>query len=126
MEDDSRWGVDAPLELWTKLKPLARQMRREPTLAEQKVWHFLRQRSASDYKFRQQHVSERFIVDFYCAKAHLVIEVDGHIHDYTATEDAIRQEYLEALGLRVIRFTNAEVLNDIDDVLRQIYMELHE
>jgi very-short-patch-repair endonuclease len=125
MEENTRWGVDAPLELWAKLKPLARQKRRDPTPAEKKLWHFLRQRALSDFKFRRQHAIERFIVDFYCASARLVVEVDGPIHDYTPEEDALRQEYLEGLGLRVIRFTNDTVLYQIDVVLQQIEATLH-
>jgi very-short-patch-repair endonuclease len=54
-----------------------------------------------------------------------VIEVDGAIHEYTAEEDAIRQSYLEGCGLRVVRFTNEQVLNSIDDVLLQIKTVLH-
>jgi very-short-patch-repair endonuclease len=126
MEENSRWGVDAPSELWSKLKPLVRQMRHEPTLAEQKLWNCLRQRSQSGYKSRRQHAMERFIVDFYCAKARLVIEVDGPIHDYTPDEDVVRQVYLEGLGLRVLRFTNDAVLHQLDDVLHQINLALNE
>jgi very-short-patch-repair endonuclease len=85
----------------------------------------LRQRALSDFKFRRQHAIERFIVDFYCASARLVVEVDGPIHDYTPEEDALRQEYLEGLGLRVIRFTNDTVLYQIDVVLQQIEATLH-
>ena len=120
MEEKTRWGVSASPELWAKLKPLARQKRHDPTPAEQKLWHVLRQRSLAGFKFRRQHAIERFIVDFYCASARLVIEVDGPIHDYTLEEDAVRQEYLEGLGLRVIRFTNDAVLHQTDVVLQQI------
>ncbi|MCL1463759.1 endonuclease domain-containing protein [Argonema galeatum] len=125
-------GVDTPSEqtwqtppeLWDKLKPLARQMRREPTPAEQKLWEKLRNKQFLGYKFRRQHTIDRFIVDFYCGQAHLVVEVDGSVHDYTQEEDAIRQEFLESLELRVIRFTNSEVLNSVEIVLEQIAVEL--
>ncbi|MCS6918857.1 MAG: rRNA maturation RNAse YbeY, partial [Fimbriimonadales bacterium] len=70
-------------ELWELLKPLARQKRREPTPAEKRLWKYLRNRQLLGFKFRRQHTIERFIVDFYCPEAKLVIEVDGEIHDYT-------------------------------------------
>ena len=106
--------------LWAKLKPLARQMRHEPTPAEDVLWQAVRNRKIAGVKFRRQHVIKRFIVDFYAADPGLVIEVDGPIHDYTREEDALRQAYLESLGLRVIRFTNDQVLHNMDVVLREI------
>jgi hypothetical protein len=68
--------------LWEKLKPVARQMRQEPTQAEDLLWQSLRNHQLLGFKFRRQHSIERFIVDFYCAEAKLVIEIDGPIHDY--------------------------------------------
>jgi very-short-patch-repair endonuclease len=106
--------------LWDALKPLARQMRHEPTVAEDVLWKRIRNRQIVNSKFRRQHPIDRFIVDFYCAEAHLVIEVDGSIHDYTPDEDALRQAYIESLGLRVLRFTNGEVLQQTDGVIERI------
>jgi very-short-patch-repair endonuclease len=114
------WGQDTTRILWEKLKPLAREMRQEPTPAEDYLWQHIRNREIGGAKFRRQHAIDRFVVDFYCAEAQLVIEVDGEIHQYTLEEDTIRQEYLESLGLRVLRFTNDLVLNQIDMVLDQI------
>ena len=107
-------------ELWEKLKPLARQMRHEPTPAEKLLWQRLRNRKIANTKFRRQHGIERFVVDFYAAEARLIIEIDGPIHEYTQEEDALRQEYLESLNLHVIRFTNDQVLYDIEAVLKSI------
>ena len=90
-----------------------------------RLWHSLRRRRLCGLKFRRQHSIERFIVDFYCADPPLIIEVDGPIHDYTPEEDAIRQEFLESLGYRVIRFTNDDVLHNLDVVLRGIADDLH-
>ena len=56
----------------------------------------------------------------------MVIEVDGDVHQYTIDEDAVRQEYLESLGLRVIRFTNDEVLQDVESVLKHLLKTLYE
>lgn len=109
-----------PPQLWEKLKPLGRQMRHQPTPAEEKLWQKLRNKQLLGFKFRRQHSIDRFIVDFYCNEAQLVVEVDGEIHDYTQEEDAIRQEFLESLGLRVVRFRNEAVLSSIDGVLEGI------
>ncbi len=109
-----------PPHLWEKLKPVAREMRHSPTAAEKILWEHLRDRRLDGYKFRRQHAMERFVVDFYCSEANLVVEVDGTIHQYTAEEDAIRQEFLEAQGLQVMRFRNEEVLSDLRSVLDTI------
>jgi very-short-patch-repair endonuclease len=110
--------------LWEKIKPLARQMRHEPTKAEAVLWDVLRGRRFEGNKFRRQHPIDRFIVDFYCAEAHLVIEVDGEIHDYTPDEDVLRQQFIESRGLRVMRFRNVQVLDDLPGVLDTIQAAL--
>jgi hypothetical protein len=63
---------------------------------------------------------ERFIVDFYCAEAGLVIEVDGPVHQYQKEEDFIRQTFIESQGLRLLRFSNDDVFNKLDTVIQQI------
>ena len=113
-------------DLYAKLKPLARQMRTEPTAAEDYLWQRIRRQQIFGYKFRRQHVIDRFIVDFYCAEARLVIEVDGPIHDYTEEEDALRTAFLESLGLRVIRFTNGEVWQQTHAVVERVGEVLQE
>ncbi len=119
------WGEGwrTPPHLGEKLKPLARQMRKNPTAAEEALWQSLRKRQLG-VKFRRQHAIERFIVDFYCRDASLVVEVDGPIRQYTVEEDAIRQQFLESQGLRVLRFTNDQVLNDLENVLATIHQAL--
>ncbi len=107
-------------DVWEKIKPLAQQMRHQPTPAENRLWQTLRHHRFGNLHFRRQHPIDRFIVDFYCSELKLVIEVDGEIHDYTAEEDAYRQAYLEALGLRVLRFSNDEVLKSTDAVVSRI------
>lgn len=110
--------------LWEKLKPLARQMRLEPTPAEQALWARLRHHRIRGVKFRRQHPIERFIVDFFAYRPRLAIEVDGSIDDYTPEEDAIRQALIESLNIRVLRFTNDEVLYNPDEVIERIDDEL--
>jgi len=119
-------GWRTPPHLWEKLKPLAREMRRHPTPAEDKLWQRLRNRKLLGLKFRRQHALDRFIVDFYCSEAHLVVEVEGPIHQYRQEEDGIRRELLESLGLRVLRFTNDEVNSALDSVVERIAAALSE
>jgi adenine-specific DNA-methyltransferase len=78
----------------------------------------------SGFRFRRQHAVDRFIVDFYCREAALVIEVDGPIHDLTAVEDAARQAMLEGQNLTVPRFKNQEVLERLEGVLEVIQSHL--
>ena len=101
-------------------------MRKEPTLAEQKLWQHIRGKRILGHKFRRQHALDRFIVDFYCSEARLIVEVDGPTHEYTPEEDAIRQKFLEEMGNRVIRFTNVEVLKQMEAVLDEIARVLQE
>lgn len=86
------------------------------------MWHMLRDRKISNQKFRRQHPVGPFFVDFYCHEALLVIEVDGDVHliKEVKDRDEERQEYIENLGLRVLRFTNAEVLDEPDRVVIEI------
>jgi very-short-patch-repair endonuclease len=107
-------------ELWKKLKPRARQMRSQPTPAEKLLWERIKNKQLLGYKFRRQQVIDGFIVDFYCYEAQLVVEVDGKIHDYTQVQDAIRQEFLESLGLRVVRFKNEDVVLEMEAVVQAI------
>jgi very-short-patch-repair endonuclease len=102
------------------MAPLAREKRRKPTPAEARLWQALRNRRADGVKFRRQYGIERFIVDFYSAGEGLVIEVDGDYHQYTGEEDAIRQEYLEAIGLRVMRVRNDDVMKNLEGVVAWI------
>ena len=85
------------------------------------MWQHLRDRNLS-YKFRRQHPIDRFIVDFYCAKAKLCIEIDGGSHFETEQEeyDKVRTEFLESLGYQVIRFTNNDVRYNIHAVVDEI------
>lgn len=106
--------------LWRKLKPLARQMRQEPTVAEAKLWQRLRGNQIRGVKFRRQFAIERFITDFCSPHLRLIVEVDGPTHQYTQVEDRIRQEFLESVGFEVLRFTNLDVLNNIVAVLAAI------
>ncbi len=105
---------------WQRLKEPARQMRHEPTPAEAKMWPLVRNGKIAGFKFRRQYAIGRFVVDFVCLERRLVIEIDGSIHDQQIVEDADRQEYLEEQGFSVVRFTNAEVIQNTTVVRSRI------
>ena len=97
----------------------AKELRREMTPAEKMLWNELRANKLGVH-FRRQQVIAGFIVDFYCHKAALVVEVDGDIHDLQKEEDARREQVLSELGLKVVRFKNAEVMRDLPGVIWKI------
>jgi very-short-patch-repair endonuclease len=100
----------------------ARGLRKAATEAEQVLWERLRDRQLSGLKFRRQHPIGPFIVDFFCGEVGLVVEIDGPIHEEPSRRvyDAWREAFLRAYGLRVVRFTNKEVLSQIEGVLEGI------
>ena len=97
----------------------AKELRRDMTPSEKMLWEELRANKLGVH-FRRQQVIQGFIVDFYCHKASLVIEVDGDIHDLQRDEDARREKTLSELELRVIRFRNDEVARDLSGVVERI------
>ena len=99
----------------------ARQMRAEPTPAEELIWKKLRKRQLDGIKFRRQHIIEQFIVDFYCPKAKLVIEIDGPVHLGQKEHDQEREKLLTEMDYQVVRFNNAEIKNHIDQVMAAIH-----
>ncbi|TGV02867.1 leucine--tRNA ligase [Flavivirga rizhaonensis] len=101
----------------------AKDMRANPTQAEAALWEQLRNKNL-DAKFRQQHLIGDYIVDFVCLDKKLIIEVDGKIHESQIEEDAKRTEVLENDYFKVIRFTNEEVLSNLESVLKTIREEL--
>lgn len=107
-----------------RLLPLARAARKSPTAQEDRLWRLLRNRQLDDWKFRRQHLIAGFIVDFTCAEAKLIVEVDGDSHAGREAADAERTQRLMANGWRVVRFSNAAVRDDIDGVLETILEEL--
>jgi len=103
---------------WAKPKDAAREMRHDPTPAEEMLWGRLRNRGVKGAKFRRQHVISGFVVDFVCIEQLLIVEVDGAVHDGEDQRlyDMERQALLEGLGCRVLRFTNDEVIHRLDSV----------
>jgi very-short-patch-repair endonuclease len=103
----------------------AAMLRRNMTDSEKVLWEQLRH-GINGYKFRRQHPADIFILDFYCHTAKLVIEIDGKSHDAITSQeyDKIRTERLESFGLKVIRFTNQQVLENADNVNDEIKLYL--
>ena len=98
----------------------SRQLRQEMTIPERLLWGKLRSHRLFGLQFRRQHPIGPYVVDFYCSKAELVVEIDGRSHRGQEILDRQRQEFLEQYGLRVIRFSNDRVINRLTDVVRAI------
>ena len=111
-----------------RLLTYAREMRHEPTDAEQRLWHYLRDRQLDGFKFRRQEPVGGYILDFYCRDANLSVELDGgqHNDDSGKRYDEGRTAALKKLGIRVVRFWHADVLNNTDAVLERIFELLHD
>jgi len=110
------------------LKEHARQLRENMTDAERHLWAKIRMKQLKDYQFYRQKPIGDYIVDFFCPKAKLIIEVDGsqHFVNETIEYDRIREEYVSSLGLKVLRFTNTEVLKHVEGVVERIAEEMNE
>lgn len=113
----------ATLEVIPAILQRARDLRHPLTPAETKIWARVRNRGLG-FKIRRQHPIWRFIADFYCAEAKLVIEIDGDSHAEPDQEeyDRVRTEWLEARGYKVIRITNRDVYQQFEDALNEIYL----
>jgi very-short-patch-repair endonuclease len=102
------------------LQERAKELRREQTPTEQRLWAKLRSKQLLGFKFRRQHPIGRFVVDFCCARNKLVIEIDGGSHAAQVEYDDSRTAYLEERGYTVICFTNEQVQRQFDAVLDEI------
>ena len=105
------------------LKPLSQKLRSDQTNAERILWNRINRDQLLGFRFNRQKPLLNYIVDFYCPKAKLIIELDGSQHyeaDYQE-KDALRDAELTSLGFTVMRFSNAEVYFEIEAVVEQIY-----
>jgi isoleucyl-tRNA synthetase len=104
------------------LKDLANKQKNNSTLAEEILWEQLKGKSLDGFKFRRQHIIDEFIVDFVCLEKMLVVEVDGgyHLKDDVKKADQLRTNILNEFGYTVIRFSNDEITNNVDNVLNEI------
>ncbi len=109
-------------------KPRCRELRKNTTEAELALWRLLRSRQFAGIKFRRQHQFGPYILDFYCPEYRLDIEADGDQH-YTpekVASDVLRTRYLEERGIRVLRFTNLQILKETDGVVSVVRSVLGE
>ncbi|OIO18264.1 MAG: hypothetical protein AUJ23_04065 [Candidatus Magasanikbacteria bacterium CG1_02_32_51] len=108
------------------LKARRKKLREEQTKAEGVLWSKLRG-SQLGVKFRRQHSIKSFIVDFYCHKLKLIIELDGWIHgeEENKNKDIIRQNILENLGYKVLKYRNEQIKNELKNVLQDIWNQTH-
>ena len=103
----------------------ARENRKNPTVAEKKMWYkVLRNKGSENYKFIRQKPLDNFIVDFYCSELLLVVEIDGDSHSEQIEYDILRTKKLSSYEIEVARYTNLEIINSIegvyDDLKRRI------
>ena len=119
-------GLSVEYPMYFGAKPsifkLAKQLRKDETEAEKILWARLNKNQIKGLQFRRQHPINVFIADFYCAKIKLAIEIDGNIHDLSEyhAHDEGRSAMLEDFGITVIRFTNEQIMDEIDYSIEQI------
>nr|WP_262494682.1 vitamin B12 dependent-methionine synthase activation domain-containing protein [Flavobacterium davisii] len=119
------WETANPV-LYEELKVRAKEMRNQPTDAENMLWKVLSNKGIDGFKFRRQHIIGQYIVDFVCLEKNLIVEVDGAIHNLQEQieRDKLRTEWLESKGFEVIRFTNKEVLANLFETIEKIRQRL--
>lgn len=105
-----------------RLKKLSRNLRKNTTDAEKLLWSKVRRKQLKGYQFYRQKTIGNYIVDFYCAKANLVIEIDGgqHYTDEGKEKDRLRDAYMASLSLKVLRFSDREVFKNLKEVMEKI------
>ena len=103
-----------------KLKDRSRELRKNATFTERLLWKYLRAGQLNGYRFLRQKPIDEFIVDFYCKKVQLVIEIDGVTHNSKQRYDKRRENRLRELGFNVLRFDGYYIINNITGVLESI------
>jgi len=119
-------GLSVEYPMYFGAKPsifkLAKELRKSQTEAEKILWSKLNKNQILGLQFRRQHPINKFIADFFCAKIKLVVEIDGNIHDIPEyhNHDLGRSNVLNDFGITVIRFTNEQIIQEIDYTVNQI------
>ncbi len=123
---DHYWIETADPAVYRLLKNLVKDHKENPTLAESMLWKMIRGKQLAGYKFRRQHIIRTFIADFICIPKRLIIEIDGLIHQVPENKisDEARTMELNIVGFQVLRFSNDEVINDTENVLKKIIAAL--
>jgi very-short-patch-repair endonuclease len=120
MED--RWVRYNP-----RLKHTARTLRKNMTLSEILLWQQIKGKRVLGYDFHRQKPIDEYVIDFYCPRLKLVLEIDGDSHDGKEETDRIRQDKLESMGLAVLRFWDSDVKSNVDGIVEQLkeWIETH-
>jgi very-short-patch-repair endonuclease len=110
------------------LKNLARNLRKNMTDAERRLWSKVRRKQLKKHQFYRQKNIGDYIVDFYCPAGKLIIEIDGgqHYSEENILKDESRDRFMSDLGFKVLRFSNSDVFNNIEGVVKVIYDHLNE
>jgi len=120
---------DLPMYFGTSVEIMKRatRLRKDQTEAEKIIWQSLRRRQIEGLRFRRQHPINNFVADFYCHEAKLVIEIDGGVHEdpEQKEKDLARQQIINDFGIKVLRFKNEEIVNDIESVIIKIQRSIH-
>jgi very-short-patch-repair endonuclease len=106
----------------SKLKELSRKLRKTSTKAEIKLWIYIKGKQLMGYDFHRQKPIDNYIVDFFCNKLKLAVEVDGYTHGFEKTfdRDKWKEQRLKEIGITVIRYKDDDVINNIEGVLEDI------
>ena len=109
-----------------QLKALSQHLRKNMTDAENRLWLKLRRKQLKGYQFYRQKIIGKYIVDFYCPKANLVIELDGgqHYSETGKVKDSIREDALREMGIKVLRFSDRDILENMGGVMEGIWSGL--
>ncbi len=111
-----------------KLKQLARNLRNNSTLSEVLFWNEVKGKQILGYQFLRQKPIGNFIVDFYCPKLKLVIEIDGDSHGFNRTiqQDKMKEKYLQTIGLEIIRYDDLDIKTSIGSILDHLIDWIHD
>ncbi len=106
----------------TRLKKYSQELRKNMTDAERLLWSRLRRKQLNNFQFYRQRIMGDYIVDFYCPRSKLIIEVDGgqHYQDEGDRRDKVRDDYMKNLGMRILRVSDREVLQNLNGVVERI------
>jgi very-short-patch-repair endonuclease len=103
-----------------ELRPISRSNRKNPTKAESLFWEIILRNDKTSYRFLRQKPLDHFILDFYCSKLLLAIEIDGGSHSIKKHQDTERDNYLLNLGIKTLRYTNMQVLTKLEEVKKDL------
>lgn len=112
--------IHGNVNYWSNLTFMAKNNRHQLTKAEEIIWNKILSYQKTGYKFTRQKPIHRFIVDFYCSKLNLAVEIDGSSHDKRKGYDYDRDKFLSQIGIKTVRFTNDEVINHLEVVNKKI------